>query len=301
MRAASRISSEEGWGNEKLTSSEADWTVVTVTYNNRGTLERCWGATDLSSIRWIVVDNGSRDGSAELARELGADVIPLDANLGFSKANNVGLKAVASQYTAFVNPDVMLVPGDLPKLGQLSSERKALVAPQLKNLDQTKQPNGRGLPFLTDKFAHRGIRLPGADLDRYIPEIDVNANVAWLIGAVLVADTEIFRSLGGWDEKFFLYHEDSSLCLAAWERGYSVILSADQEWVHEWKRDSKSFRWRPVLHEAVSAWKFYTRYPNLITPRLGKLTPALKHAQDMTGKPIEFHHQDEVGMRERES
>jgi GT2 family glycosyltransferase len=270
-----------------LTHPEEGWTVITVTYNSRATLERCWSGVDLASIRWIVVDNGSRDGSGQIAEDLGAEVISLDANIGFSRANNRGLREVRSKHTAFVNPDVVIRPADLPSLARLCSGDNALVAPQLINRDNSLQPNARGLPYLVDKFAHRGINLPGADLRRYVPSIETTSYAAWLTGAVIAGETAAFRTLGGWDERFFLYHEDSSLCLLAWEQDFKVILSADQQWVHEWKRDTKSLKWKPIIHEAISAWKFYRRYPMLLSPTMGDLTPGLLRASDLVGKPVQ--------------
>lgn len=274
--------------------TEQHWTLITVSFNSASTLERCWRGVDLSTFRWIVVDNASTDHSREVALDLGAEVIALAENVGFSRANNIALAATSSKYVAFVNPDVVVRPGDLSELGHLSSAYDALVAPQLINLDGSLQPNGRGLPFLVDKFAHRGISLPSSDLGRYLPTLSEPSYVAWLIGAVIAGETDQFRALGGWDERYFLYHEDSSLCLSAWNQDMKVILSTNHSWVHEWRRESKSLNWRAIRHEVVSALKFYRIHPELLVPRFGKLTQGLQRARGLAGTSIKL---DQEGAR----
>ena len=74
------------------------WSLVTVTFKSRPDLERFWAGGVASGIEWIVVDNASTDGSAELAESLGATVVRLSKNVGFGAANNVGIELASAQY-----------------------------------------------------------------------------------------------------------------------------------------------------------------------------------------------------------
>lgn len=248
-----------------MNQSASSWTLITVTYNNLEELRTWWQGVELNGARWIVVDNNSSDGGPEFAERMGAEVVRLGQNLGFSRANNVGLRAARSTYVAFVNPDVTVDTSSLEILERVISERDAIVSPQLTNPDGSIQPNGRGLPYLVDKLAHRGMILPGSSVTNYLPDTSrAPTYVAWVMGAAVCGSTERIRAAGGWDERYFLYYEDHAFGLDAWARGQEVILVPGVSWVHAWKRDTKKFRIQPWIREIASAWRFYSRHPELL-------------------------------------
>ena len=163
-----------------------------------------------------------------------------------------------------VNPDVVVdSPTSLHRLGLVSrANRDALVTPQLMNPDGTEQANARGLPYLVDKIANRGLRLPGARLHDYSRTgLSGPTFVAWVMGAALAGPTDIFRRIGGWDEKFFIYYEDHDIGLRAWKTGHRVIVDPRIRWVHEWQRATSRPRIGPWKHEARSSRRFYSTYP----------------------------------------
>ena len=248
----------------------ADWTLITVTYNSARVLRAAWESADFGGARWIVVDNASSDDSVEVAKDLGADVVALSHNRGFSRANNVGLTGVSTPWVGFVNPDVTVRGAkDLERLARISTANgRALVAPQLVNRDGTEQPNGRGLPYLLDKFAHRGIRLPGSKVNEYARiGLQSPTYVAWAMGAALAGPTDVVRRLGGWDERYFLYYEDHDLGLRAWMNGVSVVLDPEVRWPHDWKRATANLSVAPWRHEVRSATTFFATYPDLLRLR----------------------------------
>lgn len=244
-----------------------DWTVITVTFNSRRDLDHYVAGPRFEKARWIVVDNASTDGSADAARAAGADVIVLDRNRGFATANNRGLAVAATPWVLFANPDVDVVEGDLPALARACSATGGLVAPQLLNDDRSVQRNGRGLPFLVDKFGHRGVRLPGARTTEYLPETwHAPTFVAWAIGAAVAGSRALVDELGGWDESFFLYYEDHDLGLRAWRHGIPVVVDPRVTWVHGWQRATMSASLTPWRREVASAIRFFRRYPELLLP-----------------------------------
>lgn len=245
----------------------SNWTIITVSYNSSADLQQWWAAETPKPYRWIVVDNGSTDDSVAVARGLGAEVITQAENLGFATANNAALALVETPYVAFVNPDVSVNAADLPRLAEMSRTHGAVVAPQLVNPDGTLQPNGRGLPFLMDKFAHRGISLPGADAEAYLPSTsEAPTYVAWAMGAAVCGSTEYFKTTGGWDQRFFLYYEDHAMGLDAWRNNAPVIVDPTSRWVHGWRRETHGVRLMPWVREVASAVRFYRRHPLLLLP-----------------------------------
>jgi GT2 family glycosyltransferase len=262
------------------------WTVITVTFNSAATLTRFWTERIPDDVQWIVVDNASTDGSAETARSLGAHVIELDANVGFAKANNVALRATAGDFVAFVNPDVAVDWSSLDQLAEDVADRQALVAPQLVDTDGQVQPNGRGLPHLVDKFAHRGVRLPGHRVQAYLPSAAADLTpVAWTMGAALCGRREQFEALGGWDEGYFIYYEDHEIGLRAWTRGVPVLVDSRVRWVHGWARETTAANRTAWKHELRSAWRFYRNYPELLLPtrRLASRRPYAVHMRRYDG------------------
>lgn len=249
---------------------QAEWTLVTVTHNSSDHLRACWHPRSLRGFRWIVVDNASKDESARVAERLGADVIRLQENRGFSAANNVAMKEVVTDWVAFVNPDVALpVRLGLSRLAAVSRVNGALVSPQLLNPDGTEQPNARGFPFLPDKMANRSpLPIPGAQLDTYVRGgLTSPTFAAWTMGAALGGPTELFRQIGGWDERFFLYYEDHDLGLRAWRAGVPVVLDPVVRWPHQWQRATMRPRLAPWRHEIRSGRQFYNKYPELLSRR----------------------------------
>lgn len=241
------------------------WSIVTVTFNSARQLRRYWLPRAVpGDVTWVVVDNASSDDSVEVARSGGARVIVLDANRGFSAANNVGLAETRSTYVGFANPDVGVDYTTLGRLAMIARECQALVAPQLLNPDGSLQPNGRCLPYLGSKLMHR-LPFETAAKRRYdvVPHGGRPVHVAWTMGAALCGLASTFRSIGGWDESFFIYYEDAEIGLRAWSDGIPVLIDPRSAWVHGWARETRTLRWAPWKHELASAARFYRRYPRL--------------------------------------
>lgn len=270
------------------------WALITVTYNSSEDLRTYWRRERPADVEWIVVDNASRDDTVAVAESLGARVIRLDNNLGFGAANNVGMRESTSLYVAFVNPDVTIDFATLDTLEQLVEDLGGIVGPQLTNPDGSLQPNGRGLPTLPSKIRNRlPARWGNAEYQNTAVAGEI-LPVDWLIGAALVARRDTFEAIRGWDERFFVYYEDSDIGLRAWANGFPVTLVGDARWVHGWARETTKFRVEPWKRELASMAKFYLRYPLLLGPvKLGRTrfphpttvvrnTPAVLLAGDST-------------------
>ena len=239
---------------------------MTVTYNNSSVLKKYWGGLALpADVEWIVVDNASTDDSVSVAESLGAHVISLPKNCGFGAANNVGFDHASAPYVAFVNPDITMDVDSLNTLRNVLDSGDVIVSPQLINDDGTLQANGRGWPFLLHKIQHR---LDPSKLDnryRLLADEGESKEVAWFIGAAVAGKREFFTKLGPWDTTFFLYYEDSDLCLRASKLGYRSVVCGDVRWIHGWQRETTSFSFAPWKRELASMTKFYWRYPSLLS------------------------------------
>lgn len=240
------------------------WSFITVTYNSAPTMRHFWEDGVPDGVEWIVVDNASTDDSVATAESLGARVIALPENIGFSAANNRGLEIAEGAYIAFTNPDITVDWDSLQALRETIDQTGGLVAPQLLNADGSIQPNGRGAPLLAHKVMNRLTRGPRKNGYQILTTPDERKAVFWLIGAAILGRADQVRALGGWNEKFFLYYEDKDICIRAWRRDISVTLDGYARWTHGWARDTSGFRLQPWIREFKAMSTFYRLYPELL-------------------------------------
>ena len=266
-------------------TSNMKWSLITVTYNSAEDLRRFAADPLPADAEWIVVDNHSKDESAKLAMSQGATVVSLAENVGFGRANNIGLRYATGTHIGFINPDVKIKYDDLPTLARLLDEavEDCLIAPQLINQDGSAQPNGRGVPTVLRKFANR---LSVRDLGyRIYAQPGEKVYVAWAMGAAIFGKRTTIDTLGGWNEAFFVYYEDSDQGLRAWAHDIPVVLTGDVRWVHGWARETTTFSLRPWMLELHGALKFFCRYPGLLFSHkfLGR---SYRRMNELVGQPV---------------
>jgi N-acetylglucosaminyl-diphospho-decaprenol L-rhamnosyltransferase len=205
--------------------------IVTVIHDSAADLERLLDAVERHldpPPPIVVVDSGSSDRGAELARERGALTTALDGNRGFGAGCNAGLELVETPVTALVNPDVELLDSGLAELAAEAAETDALLAPRLLNSDGSVQdsahpPPGR-LEGLVPALLPRPL-LPRRLRERYEPwRSDSPRPVGWAVAACLVARTGLLRRLGPFDPDAFLFYEDMELCLRGRRAGVPTLL-----------------------------------------------------------------------------
>jgi N-acetylglucosaminyl-diphospho-decaprenol L-rhamnosyltransferase len=185
----------------------------------------------------VVVDSGSHDDGAAIARAAGADVIALDDNPGFGAANNAGLGCATHPVTVLLNPDCELVDGSLAALARRAATAPdALLVPRLLNPDGTMQRSAHPVPgapgaLVAALWPPRA--MPRALRERYEPWGAARPRrVGWAIAACVAARTDLLRRLGPFDPAAFLFYEDLELCLRARATGVPTELRPEARVVH---------------------------------------------------------------------
>ena len=211
--------------------------VIIVSWNGREFLRNC-----LKSVRdsggplvreVLVVDNASADGSPEMvAQEFPeARLIRSSVNLGFARANNLGLKAAAGSWLALLNSDVIVHPGCFEQLVAFLKEHSevGLVGPKILGPDGRLQRTCRRLPtlwnticraFALDNVLSRWRLFSGREM-RHCSH-DSQADVEVLSGCFWMARRKAVEDVGGLDERFFFYAEDVDWCNRFWDSGWRV-------------------------------------------------------------------------------
>lgn len=222
-------------------------TPVLVTYNSATILP--WSLPPLAGCsEVIVVDNHSSDDTVSEARRLlpQIKVIAAGRNLGFGRANNLGLAQVTTPYALLLNPDARLAPDALQALHEaaLRYPEAAVLAPVLYDA-----PNVVG-----DFF--RGPYWEPAVKPAPTPEGDLCAG--FVTGAAMLLNLAKLREVGFFDPWFFLYCEDDDLCLRVRQAGHPIIVVAAATMEHKTRQSSRpSMRttWRRTY--AMTLSKFY--------------------------------------------
>lgn len=190
-----------------------DVTVVIVSYNSAHCLAR-QGELLHACPHVIVVDNGSSDGSPDVARRHlpQARVLALPRNLGFGAANNRGLAQVRTPLALLLNPDCEMGAEAVRALVDVARRwpEAAIVAPQLVEAHGTPEVNYR---FALTDWPAKG---PGAEGE---------CCVGFVCGAAMLWRLARFEGVGGFDERFFLYYEDDDLCLRLRRAGRPMLIA----------------------------------------------------------------------------
>jgi N-acetylglucosaminyl-diphospho-decaprenol L-rhamnosyltransferase len=206
--------------------------VAIVSFNSRGQLRQ--GVTPLlesPGIRVIVVDNASTDQSVKSVADLSLTMIPLPENMGFAYASNVAWRAGSAPFVLFLNPDARIDSASLALLvGVLrDDERAGAVAPMIRHTDGSLDYSLRRFPRLRSTYAralflHRLFpRAPWVDeVVRNESAYVASTSPEWVSGACILVRRSVLETLGGLDERFFLYCEDIDLCRRIWSAGWEI-------------------------------------------------------------------------------
>jgi len=182
----------------------------------------------------IVVDNASGDNSRELIAGSFPEVqwIQLKTNIGFGKACNVGVASAGGKYLLFLNPDTVVSSSTLKSAVEFmeANPNAGLMGPKILNPDGTLQLSCRRsnpTPLVAFYYFSGLSRLfpKSKRFGRYnLTYMDENetAQVDVVSGSFMFMKLELFRTIGGFDERFFMYGEDIDLCFRIRQLGYEV-------------------------------------------------------------------------------
>jgi GT2 family glycosyltransferase len=204
-----------------------DVSVLVVSFNTRDRLRECLrtlhSQTGAVNFETVLVDNASRDGSADMvAKEFPrVKLIRSKANLGFANANNLALPEASGRYLVLLNPDAALPPDTLERSVRHMEAEPAvgMGGGRLIGADGSLQPSGRLFPsplnevLVLSGLAHRfaGSRVFGR-ADRTWADPLQPADVDWVPGAFAIIPRQLAGELGLFDPRFFLYYEEVDLC-----------------------------------------------------------------------------------------
>ena len=213
-----------------------DCAIAIVTYNSAQDIVRLLECLPASvaglTSRTFVVDNGSTDATVQLVRGFpDVNCVPVHANLGYAGAVNVARQEAGEYHSLLVlNPDLVLEPGAVRQMfTALGNPGTGIVVPRLVDLDGRCFPSLRREPTLIRAVGDGllGNRLSGrpgwlSEIVREESAYDSRHSVDWATGAALLISAACDRSVGQWDERFFLYSEETDYAARARAAGFRV-------------------------------------------------------------------------------
>lgn len=224
----------------------SDLSIIIVNYNAKDYLKKCIDSIFESTLKnpeVIVVDNASKDGSVveiknyikKISNKRACSLVLLENknNVGFSKANNQGIKESSGRFVLFLNPDTSVYPKTLDYMLSFMEKEKSAGAATCKVL----LPNGE-----IDDASHRGNPTPWnafcffSGLEKLMPRSNFfgGYHMGWedlsktheinaCAGAFMLVRREAGEEAGWWDEDYFFYGEDLDFCLELQKKGWKIF------------------------------------------------------------------------------
>lgn len=228
-------------------TASVDVSFVIVSWNAREYLRQCLASITPEACRFpfevIVVDNASQDGSAEMvAREFPrVTLLQPGQNLGFAKGNNLGMSAARGRFLCLINSDVKLLPGCVTRLVEYCDSQAGIgmIAPRILGSDGRLQRSVRGFPTLGNMFCRAlaldtlfprtglfcGYEMTHWDHGR-TADVEILSGCFWMVGRAALAQ------VGGLDENFFMYAEDTDWCLRFHSAGLRLVYLPEVAAIH---------------------------------------------------------------------
>jgi GT2 family glycosyltransferase len=257
-----------------------DVSVVIVNWNTRELVADCIRSVldQISNyaIEVIVVDNGSEDGSQEVVRREfpGVNLIENKVNLGFAKANNVGIRAAKGRYLCLVNSDVRVMAGCIDALATFMDSHLSvgLCGPQILWPDMSIQDSCRNSPSLWNNFCS-AIKLnklfpnssifSGEHMLYFSHDQEVKAD--YLAGCFLMLRKDALDQVGLFDEQFFIYAEEMDLAKRLWSAGWKVVFIPEARAVHHHGASSSRDPVRFSLEQQKAVLKYWRKHSSSFT------------------------------------
>ena len=240
-----------------------------VTFNNMRTIGKAIDTllkNTKCNFRLIIVDNGSTDGTREFIKEKypGIEMIETEKNIGFGAGHNLIMDKLDSDYHAIINPDVIIKDDIISEMTAYLEEHKevGMLSPKIEFPDGRPQILGKRIPkpYYLIASRLRG-KKPGRLLREYAmldEDMSKPRQIENATGCFMLIRTELFKEIGGFDKRYFMYFEDCDLTRTVNETS-QVLYYPYCTVYHEWGRESKkNFRLKVI--QIQSMLRYYRKW-----------------------------------------
>lgn len=242
--------------------------VIIVTWNSKEYLRPCLDSLFKGGHKEIlevqVIDNGSEDGTGDIAQNYPVDLIQNRKNLGFAKGVNQGLQRATCPYLLLLNPDTQIKEGSLEALTSFMDRysKAGLAGAQLLNPDGSKQNSIANFPSLATELLNKNLlrwlfpdRFPGKER-KFSDPIEVDS----VIGACMVARREAIEQVGLLDEDYFLFFEETDWCYRMKQAGWKIYHVPQAEVIHFQGKSAEQDKKRAKVEYYRSRYLFFKKH-----------------------------------------
>ncbi|MDT8364446.1 MAG: glycosyltransferase family 2 protein [Nitrosomonas sp.] len=258
-------------------NTQAQVSTVIVNYNAGILLSNCVCEAMVQTDRVVVVDNASTDASiVELERRFPdserLEIIRLTENRGFASGCNLGMRATATPFVLFINPDCLMNSGVVARLQQVieSDPNIGMVGGRLLYPDGSEQGGSRRAMPTPWRALVRALGL--YRLSRFFPDFfydfhlhrqplpDKPIDVEAISGALMLVRRQAVDEVGDWDEGYFLHCEDLDWCMRFRQKNWKIVFVPDVAVLHYQGACSHARPFFVAWHKHKGMLRFYRKF-----------------------------------------
>lgn len=257
-----------------------DISIVIVNYNTKDYLYNCVHSIvnnkSRLDIEIIIVDNLSTDESLKSIKINFSfiSIIENSINIGFAKANNIGISNSSGKYLMLINPDVVLMEGCLDKIFDFmeSNNSIGILGPKILTSDGKVQRSCMGFPTIWNTLCR------ALYLDKIFPRVEIfggllltywnhdcNKSVDVINGCFWAVRRKAIENVGLLDETFFMYGEDIDWCRRFHDNGWDVVFFKNAEAIHFGGVSSSGAPIRFYIELQNANLRYWRKYKNKIS------------------------------------
>lgn len=241
-----------------------DLSIIILSFNTKDLILQCIESIKKSKPKTkyeiIVVDNGSTDGSVKALRKLkNISLILNKENLGFSKANNQGIKKAKGRYVLLLNSDILVMKRAIDRLYGFAKKGKDVgaVAAKLLNKDKSIQPSVSRLPTIGRAVGQYWLGKKGL-FEKYAPSGKKAEIVEVAVMSAYLITPRALKEVGMLNEDYFFYFEDFDYCRSLKNAGLKIYYLPDAEVVHLHGESGKDIAdWANQWRRLIPSSKIY--------------------------------------------
>jgi GT2 family glycosyltransferase len=252
-----------------------DASIILVSYNTidftRQCLKSIYNNVKDISFEVICIDNHSQDGTSEMIKNDFKDVLLIESeeNLGYARANNLGISRSTGRYVILLNSDTVVLPGSLEQTIEFMQRNPdaGAASPKLLNPDGSIQYCIRSLPDIKTAFFqsigwHK--LFPGNKITAKYYKIDLDYNKVLSVDSIgttcYVIRREVLEKVGLLSEDFFLYNVDLDYNKRIKDAGYNIYYLPKPQIIHYGGVSVNQNSLRGLIEQHQGMWRMYRKH-----------------------------------------